>query len=182
VGLLDWDHRLPSKVYILRVMLFYDAPSADRFRQAIELRRKEIAARNLYPEFDVADFAGLPADEAYDAELGGTFGLEAVRLVSPWRREIAEADAQLAIEAVRASKSFADVQKAASSRSPFLGDLETVAWSPPCETGHDKWTMEVWWLTAFDGRIGKGWSFLVDSNAKPEERVVTSREFAVRAA
>ena len=42
-----------------------------------------------------------------------------------------------------------------------------------------RWTIDVWWLTAFDGRIGKGWSFLVDAEAP--DPVVAHREFTVRA-
>jgi hypothetical protein len=39
----------------------------------------------------------------------------------------------------------------------------------------------VWWLTSFDGRVGKGWSFLVDLGPKAVDPVVASREFTVRA-
>jgi hypothetical protein len=181
VAVLDWDHRLPSKQLTMRLHLFYDAAARGRFDQALERRREEIKARDLYPEFDVPDFAGLPADEAYDIELTLGLDIEAMRLTSPWRREVAEDDATAAIEAVRGSSLFADVKQQEVGRAPGLGDLEAVAWTPPCESGQKCWTLDVWWLTSFDGRIGRGWSFLVDPAATGDGRVVASREFTVRA-
>ena len=127
------------------------------------------------------DFAGLPADEAYDVELTAALDIDTMRLTSPWRRDVAEEDATAAIDAVRTSSVFADVKQQELGRSAALGDLEAVAWTPPCESGQKRWTLDVWWLTAFDGRIGRGWSFLVDPAAAGDERVVASREFTVRA-
>jgi hypothetical protein len=181
VAVLDWDHRLPSKQLTLRLHVCYDDAARGRFDQALARRRDEIKARDLYPEFDVPDFAGLPADEAYDVELTGQLDVEAMRLTSPWRRDVADEDANAAIDAVRESAVFVEVQKQESGRSPALGDLEAVAWTPPCESGQARWTLDVWWLTAFDGRIGRGWSFLVDPSAADGERVLASREFTVRA-
>jgi hypothetical protein len=181
VAVLDWDHRLPSKSLTLRLHLAYDASARERFWQAFSRRKKEIAEKNLYPEFDVPDFAGLPADEAYDVELTDTLEIEAMRLTSPWRREIAEEDAHAAVEAVRASSLFADVQRGEASRPDSLGDLEAVSWTPPCESGQPGWTLDVWWLTLFDGRVGQGWSFLVDLEAAARDRVRASRQFTVRA-
>ncbi len=181
VGVLDWDHRLPSKQLTLRVHVLYDGEARGRFDQALQRRQEEITSRDLYPEFDVPDFAGLPADEAYDVELAGTLEIEAMRLTSPWRRDVAEEDATAAIDAVRTSTVFSDVKKQEIGRSAALGDLEAVAWTPPCESGQAAWTLDVWWLTAFDGRIGRGWSFLVDPAAEGDARVLASREFTVRA-
>lgn len=182
IGVLDWDHRLPSKQLTLRLHVCYDDAGRQRFDQALQRRREEIQQRDLFPEFDVPDFAGLPADEAYDVELTAQLDIETMRLTSPWRRDVPEEDAAAAIEAVRVSSVFADVKKQELGRPPALGDLEAVAWTPPCESGQKRWTLDVWWLTAFDGRIGRGWSFLVDhSAATAAERVVASREFTVRA-
>ena len=181
VGVLDWDHRLPSKQLTLRLHVLYDEAARGRFDQALARRREEIVSRDLFPEFDVPDFAGLPADEAYDVELTAALDIDTIRLTSPWRRDVAEDDAAAAIDAVRTSSVFADVKKQEAGRSAALGDLEAVAWTPPCESGQTRWTLDVWWLTAFDGRIGRGWSFLVDPAAAGDERVVGSREFTVRA-
>ena len=101
VGVLDWDHRLPSKQLTLRLHVLYDDAARARFDQALTRRREEIVARDLFPEFDVPDFAGLPADEAYDVELTAGLDIEAMRLTSPWRRDVAEDDAAAAIEPVR---------------------------------------------------------------------------------
>jgi hypothetical protein len=179
VALLDWDHRLPSKALTLRLHVLYDTSGRDRFEQALNLRRDEISQRDKYPEFDVPDFAGLPSDEAYDVELSSEMAIENMRLVSPWRRDVAPEEGERACAAVRASQQFADIRKTAQGRSASLGDLEAVAWTPPCETTLASWTLDVWWLTAFDGRMGRGWSFLVDVTNDPA--VVAAREFNIRA-
>ncbi len=181
IAALDWDHRLPSKALTLRLHVCYDEATRQRFEQALTRRKAEIAERDVFPEFDVPDFGGLPADEAYDVELSSELGIEAMRLTSPWRREVAEEDSGRAVQAVRVSKQFVDVKKAEPTRPANLGDLEAVAWTPPCESGQQRWTLDVWWLTSFDGRIGKGWSFLVDLAARESEQVVSAREFTIRA-
>jgi hypothetical protein len=183
VGLLDWDHRLPSRMLTLHLHVCYEAASRERLQQALVRRKEEIAARDFFPEFDVPDYGGLPADESYDVELTIDLKIEGMRLVSPWRREIAEEDAQTAIDAVRASKRFADAKRLEGAQAGVVGlaELEAVAWTPPCESGHSVWTLDIWWLTSFDGRMGKGWSFLVDFAAPLKDQVVAAREFTVRA-
>jgi hypothetical protein len=181
VAILDWDHRLPSRSLVLRLHLCYSAASEAHIRQLMAVRTEQLQARDLFPEFDVPDYAGLPGDEIYECELRPDLGLIECRLVSPWRREIAPEDAAPAVAAVRRSAVFAKARQEHKGRAANLGDLEAVAWTPPCESGYERWTLDVWWLTAFDGRIGKGWSFLVDLTKKPGERVVAHREFAVRA-
>lgn len=179
VALLDWDHRLPSKALTLRLHVVYDRAGRERLDQALEMRKTEITSKDKFPEFDVPDFAGLPSDEAYDVELSGELAMENMRLVSPWRRDVAPEEGDRATVAVRASQQFAEIRKTSQGRSASLGDLEAVAWTPPCETTLANWTLDVWWLTAFDGRMGKGWSFLVDMANEP--KVVAAREFNIRA-
>ena len=182
VAVLDWDHRLPSQRLALRLYLNYDETAASRFEEAWVARGEAIARRDLYPEFDVPDYEELPADEAYDAELTTTLMVEGMRLSSTWRRAIEPQVAERAVAAVRASAQFARVKAAEPARPPHLGDLDPVSWMPPCESGHERWTIDVWWLTAFDGRTGTGWSFLVDVSSTDESpAVVTHREFTVRA-
>jgi hypothetical protein len=183
VALLDWDHHLPSRALTMHLHVCYDSASTERLQQALARRREEIAARDFFPEFDVPDYGGLPADESYDVELSADFRVDGIRLVSPWRREIAEEDAQSAIAQVRASKRFSEVKRLEGNQAGVIGmaELEAVAWTPPCESGQPMWTLDVWWLTSFDGRVGKGWSFLVDFSPSCAEPVVASREFTVRA-
>jgi len=182
VALLDWDHRLPSRALVLRLHALYDATGEARLERALAARGEEIRRKDRFPEFDVPDFADLPGDESYDAELTVELGVETMRLVSPWRREVDGEAAAQAVRAVRHSQHFARARAALPGRPPHLGDLEAVAWMPPCESGQARWTIDVWWLTAFDGRLGKGWSFLVDTEAAESERVVAHREFTVRTA
>jgi hypothetical protein len=179
MALLDWDHRLPSKALTLRLHVLYDRAARERFDQAFEMRRDEITQKDKFPEFDVPDYAGLPSDEAYDIELSADMAIENMRLVSPWRRDVAPEDSERATVAVRASQQFAEIRKTQIGRSAGLGDLEAVAWTPPCETTLADWTLDVWWLTAFDGRMGRGWSFLVDMAG--EAKVLAAREFNIRA-
>jgi hypothetical protein len=179
VALLDWDHRLPSKALTLRLHVLYETAGRDRFDQALDMRKAEISQKDKFPEFDVPDYAGLPSDEAYDIELSAEMTIENMRLVSPWRRDVAPEEGERATVAVRASQQFAEIRKTAQGRSASLGDLEAVAWTPPCETTLPGWTLDVWWLTAFDGRMGRGWSFLVDMAGEP--KVVAAREFNIRA-
>ena len=182
VAVLDWDHRLPSQRLTLRLDLNYDDASEHRFEEAWVARTESIARRDLYPEFDLPDYDELPADEAYDVEVTTQLAVESMRLTSPWRRAIDPRLAEEAVSVVRSSAPFQKVKAAEPARPPHLGDLDPVSWMPPCESGHERWTIDVWWLTAFDGRMGTGWSFLVDV-LHPEERgaVVTHREFTVRA-
>ncbi|MCS6915014.1 MAG: hypothetical protein RMK29_05630 [Myxococcales bacterium] len=181
VAILDWDHHLPSRSLLLRLHLCYTAAGEARLRQLVALRTEEIGERNLFPEFDVPDYAGLPGDEVYECELRPDLSLVGCRLVSPWRRDVAAEEAALAVAAVRRSSQFAQLRSQHKGRPAALGDLEVVAWTPPCESGYSRWTLDVWWLTAFDGRVGRGLSFLVDLEQKPGERVVAQREFHVRA-
>lgn len=179
-AVLDWDHRIPSRSLSLRLHLSYTAAALDVLTRTLDERQGLIRARDLYPEFDVPDYLGLPADEIYEVELRPDLSIVECRLTSPWRRDVAAEDAVPAVAAVRRSQAYQQARAAHKGRSAHLGDLEAVAWTPPCESGHGRWTLDVWWLTAFDGRVGKGWSFLVDLERRPDERVVAQREFAIR--
>jgi hypothetical protein len=179
VALLDWDHRLPSRQLTLRLHALYAQAGADRFEKAYRERTEEIQRKNLFPEFDVPDFGELPGDESYDVDLSRELVVETMRLVSPWRREVDPDAALQAVRTVRGSPIFAKAKASLPGRPPHLGDLEAVAWMPPCESGQARWTIDVWWLTAFDGRVGKGWSFLVDADGAS---IVAHREFTVRTA
>jgi hypothetical protein len=176
LSVVDWDHRLPSRQLALRIYAFYDGLTLAAGQEAFDDRLEEIGAKDRYPEFDVPDFADLPADEAYEAELGASGEVLRCRLTSGWRREIDDGPARAAVDTARASTEFAKV--AALDRPRHLGDLEAVSWTPPCESGHSRWTLDVWYLLAFDGRIGTGRSLLVDTS---DRRVVAVRDFSVRA-
>jgi hypothetical protein len=176
--IVDWDHRLPSRQAVLRLYACY---SPDRRRQlddAYETRLAEMQKEDLFPEFDVSDFIGLPADEAYEADLDLTGSPARMRLVSDWRRDIQPAPATSAIEIVRASEPFRELRSQAKVRAPGLGDLEPAEWSPPCESGHVRWGVDVWYLLTFNGMVGEGRAFLVDLE---EKTVVRERDFQFRA-
>ena len=178
VWIVDWDHRLPSRQAVLRLYAYYTRERREQFERAYETRLAEIAKQDVFPEFDVSDLLGLPADEAYEADLDLTGSPARLRLVSEWRREIQAAPATHAIEIVRASEPFRDLRSQAKVRAPGLGDLEPAEWSPPCESGHVRWGVDVWYLLTFNGMVGEGRAFLVDLE---EKCVVRERDFQFRA-
>jgi hypothetical protein len=141
-------------------------------------RAAQIEREDLFPEFDVSDFAGLAADEVYEAEgpVGGD--LKPFRLVSEWRREIESKAARKAEQIARASHHFKEVASETRARPPGLGDLEAAEWCPPSESGHGRWGVDVWYLRSFNGMVGEGTAFLVDLE---DEKVVRQRDFQFRA-
>jgi hypothetical protein len=179
ISVIDWDHRLPSSQLALRIYAYYSDETFEAGHEAFDDRLEQIAERDRYPEFDVPDFDALPADEAYEIELTPSSTVGRARLTSAWRRTIAASDAANAVALVGKSGEFGKLIEGSPQRPSYLGDLEAVSWTPPCESSHPRWTLDVWYLLAFDGRIGSGRSFLVDLGAS---EVVAVRDFSVRTA
>jgi hypothetical protein len=179
ISIVDWDHRLPSQQLALRVYAYYSEETLEAGHEAFDDRLEQIAERDRYPEFDVPDFEALPADEAYEIELSPAGEIGRARLTSAWRRTIAPSDAAAAVALVAQSTEFQKLLEASAQRPSYLGDLEAVSWTPPCESQHERWTLDVWYLLAFDGRIGSGRSFLVDL---AHREVIAARDFSVRTA
>ena len=178
VPVLDWDHRLPSQTLVLRLFAYYTDKALTTGRTEYDARSQQIQSQDKFPEFDVPDYSGLPSDEAYEAEIDTNTGaLVQLRLVSGWRREISYGEARTAVQVARKSPDFKELSGKMRRRPDYLGDLEAVSWTPPCESAHTGWTIDVWYLTDLDASVGKGCSFLVDLNAKC---VVSIREFVVR--
>ena len=99
--LVDWDHRLPSRQAVLRLYAHYTDERRREAQRALDDRLAEIAKADLFPEFDVPDFVGLPADEAYETEIDLSGNPSRLRLISDWRREIQQAPGEQAVEIVR---------------------------------------------------------------------------------
>ena len=177
ISIVDWDHRLPSSNLILRIYGYYGEDTLEAGHEAFDDRFEQIADRDKYPEFDVPDFDGLAADEAYEIELSPTGQIGRCRLTSAWRRTVAAKDAAAAVTLVQTCDEYQKLVASSPSRPTYLGDLEAVSWTPPCETEHVRWTLDVWYLLAFDGRIGSGRSFLADLESK---QIVSVRDFSVR--
>jgi len=176
--ILDWDHRLPSRNAVLRLGAYYSDTKRAEARSIVEQKWSEIQQGDLFPEFDVGDFAGVPADETYEAEMEIGHPPARLRLVSEWRREVDPVSADRAVDIVRASQSFRDIQTRTVVRPPGLGDLEAAEWTPPCESGHARWAIDVWYLMTYNGMVGEGRAFLVDHE---DGRVVRERDFQFRA-
>jgi len=169
---------LPSRQAVLRLYAHYTDERRREAQRALDDRLAEIGKADLFPEFDVPDFVGLPADEAYETEVDLSGNPSRLRLISDWRREIQQAPGEQSVEIVRASEPFRELRAKAKIRPAALGDLEPAEWSPPCETGHVRWGVDVWYLLTFNGMVGEGRAFLVDLE---ERAVVRERDFQFRA-
>jgi len=175
---VDWDHRLPSRVVTLRLYAYYSAATLRAGEAELQTRTQQIQAQDRYPEFDVPDFSGLTADEAYEAEIDETGEAQKIRLVSAWRREIDPQVGHAAVQVVRNSEQFHSLAEETREQRPdYLGELEAVSWTPPSESNLGVWTIDVWYLMYLDASVGKGRSFLVDLDRR---QVVGVREFVVR--
>jgi len=177
IPVLDWDHKLPSRVAILRLYGYYTEATLRAGESEFTSRSDQIKLKDEFPEFDVPDFVGLSADEAYEGEVEPGGKVLQLRLVSPWRRDINHGDSRLAVQVARRSEEFRLISAKPRKRPDYLGDLEAVSWTPPCESAYGKWTIDVWYLMDLDAAMGKGRSFLVDLKLK---QVVGVREFVVR--
>jgi hypothetical protein len=153
LAIVDWDHRLPSKTLTLRLYLFYDQWTLAAGEQAFDARLEEIGARDRFPEFDVPDFGELPADEVYETEVQSDGSVAQCRLTSPWRREVPPSDGHAAVSVARGSSEFEKIAGAALDRPRHLGDLEAVSWTPPCESGHARWTVHT--HEQLDGKLAR---------------------------
>jgi hypothetical protein len=175
---MDWDHRLPSKELMLRLYAYYSPESRALGQRAFEEREKLIAREDLFPEFDVPDFGGLPADEAFESEVAPGGEAKKFRLVSEWRREVEPSLGRRAEDVARGSAAFKELSSQVRARPPGLGDLEAAEWAAPSESGHHRWGIDVWYLRSFNGMVGEGTAFLVDLD---DEAVVGQRDFQFRA-
>jgi hypothetical protein len=175
---LDWDHRLPSRDLILRLYAYYTDEARRNGFRSYEDRQAHIAREELFPEFDVPDFGGLSADEAYEAEMPAAAPPKKFRLVSDWRRDVDPRMGRKAEDIVRASHPFQELASQMRTRPPGLGDLEAAEWAPPSESGHERWGIDVWYLRSFNGMVGEGTAFLVDLE---REEVISQRDFQFRA-
>jgi hypothetical protein len=178
IPVVDWDHRLPSRSAVLRIFAYYTETTMRAGTAEFEGRKQQITAQDRFPEFDVPDYAGISADEAYEADLDTNAAVVKIRLVSGWRRDIEEQTAHDAVQIARRSDQFKKLaQETRGQRPDYLGDLEAVSWTPPCESGLADWSIDVWYLMYLDASVGKGRSFLVDMG---RQAVVGVREFVVR--
>lgn len=168
-AVLDWDHQIPSKYALLRILASYRAADLERLDAMLEDRDEEVAEGNLYPEFDVPDYGDIDASESYVALMTpGSVEIEDFRFMSTWRKQVRPAVADLAVETVKSTPSY---QRAAASRSgDGLGGPVVIGWAPPCLANTSTWAVEIWLLTEFDGHQGKARVFMVDLDSKSVTR------------
>lgn len=168
-AILDWDHQLPSQFILLRILACYDAKTRERVGAVLEDRDEEIGETNLYPEFDVPDYGEVEGSETYVAVMRpGSLEFEDFRFLSAWRKNVDPRMAEKAVRIVRDHESYQ--RTAASRRTDGLGGPVVIGWTPPCLAGTDRWAMEIWLLTEFDGHSGKARVFMVDTHREQVTR------------
>jgi hypothetical protein len=176
-AILDWDHKLPSAFMVLRIFCYYSAATARGGDTHYERRLQELKIEDKFPEFDIPDFVGIAADEEYEAVFTIDGNLDRCRLRSPWRHQVQDNVGKVAIEVTAKSEALAELEKEHPDRERSLGGPEPAGWCPPCESGHSRWTVDVWYLLTLTNFGGEGRSFLVDVQ---DQRLVAVRSFLVR--
>jgi hypothetical protein len=159
--LLDWDHQIPSQFILMRIIACYDAKTRSRVDAMLDERDDEIGEMNLYPEFDVPDYGEIEGSETYVAVMRpGTIEFEDFRFLSAWRKNVSPKVADAAVKIVRENEGYK--RAAASRRTDGLGGPVVIGWAPPCLAHADRWGVEIWLLTEFDGHTGKARVFMID--------------------
>ena len=168
-ALLDWDHRLPSDAVILRLYLSYTDREGSAIDSALRARDREIDAGNLYPEFDVPDYADIDASESYVAVMRpGNFEASDLRFFSDWRKSVQQPVVRDVLAAVRAHAGYERSMRERSHDN--LGPPVVIGWTPPCLANSKHWAVEVWLLVDFDGHMGRAHVFMVDSKLRTVTR------------
>lgn len=158
---LDWDHQIPSQFILMRILACYDARTRERVDGMLAERDEEIAEMNLYPEFDVADYGEIEGSETYVAVLRpGSIDFEDFRFLSAWRKNVTPKVADVAVRIVRTHDGYK--RAAAARRTDGLGGPVVIGWAPPCLAHAERWGVEIWLLTEFDGHTGKARVFMID--------------------
>ena len=160
-AVLDWDHRIPSKYATLRVFASYSSHEHRRLSTQLRAREQTIATDDLFPEFDVPDFDDVQSSENYTF----IFDVEHLELLdqrfdSGWRKEVSSDDLAVAVRALSAHQPFKRAQ--ARRASETFGGPILVGWAPPFLAESERWCLEFWLVTSFDGHAGTALVCMVD--------------------
>ncbi len=171
----DWDHKLPSRKIVGRIHAYYTPDAFSVAWREIQIRRREIAARNDFPEFDVHDFEDIPADENYQLHLNLEGDCRKVEFLSTWKHHIQESERARVLEIVEMDPQY---QEVLDSRRQSCGPAKPVMWVPPCVSRLPVWTVDTRILTYCEGPSMWGRFFLVDLWGR---QVLHSGNFHMRA-
>ncbi|MBU1220490.1 hypothetical protein KKF34_09275 [Myxococcota bacterium] len=172
--IIDWDHRLPSKRIIGRLLAFYEDATEQVAQKEFQTRLNEIKAKDLYPEFNVNDFEDMIGDENYLVQLNLSGDVRKVEFISPWRRNITEQMKRQCIAIVSKSKEFQDLNAVYRYK---CGPLRVLSWVPPCQSRQEIWTIDVRYLTYCETNSIWGKVFLVDPS---KEEILNISDFNMR--
>ncbi len=157
--IMDWDHRLPSSRLFGRLLGFYTPESFAHAQREIQLRRREIAPKNEWPEFDVHDFEDIAADESYLLHMNMAGEVRKLEFLSPWKNRFQEAERARIMSILELNQEYQDVL---ATRRQSCGPARLLMWVPPCVSGQPVWTADVRVLTFCEGPSFWGRFFLVD--------------------
>lgn len=156
---MDWDHKLPSRKMFARVYAYYNQESFNIAWRETQLRRREIAVHNDFPEFDVHDFEDIPADESYLLHLTLQGECRKVEFLSAWKHHLQESDKKRVLQILEEDPQYQEVVRA---RKQSCGPARPVMWVPPCVSKLSVWTVDARVLTYCEGPSMWGRFFLVD--------------------
>jgi hypothetical protein len=161
-AIIDWDHQLPSKFSLLRIYIAYSGHEARRLDTQIRAREQAIRGDNLYPEFDLPDYADLEASETYVGVIRpGSTSFEEFRFFASWRKEVRAPIARNAVAKVKQLELYKEAYRL--RQNDALGSAIVVGWAPPCLANSDHWAVEIWLVVEFDGQRGRAQVFMIDS-------------------
>jgi len=87
--IVDWDHQIPSSYAIVRIYAAYSQHEARLLETQVRARDQAIEADNVYPEFDLPDYADMEASETYvGVWRPGATEWEDFRFFAPWSQEV----------------------------------------------------------------------------------------------
>ncbi|RMG96410.1 MAG: hypothetical protein D6705_11355 [Deltaproteobacteria bacterium] len=173
----DWDHRLPSELFVIRALCAYDADEAARIERMLDAREAAIGEDDLYPEFDVPDYDGIVGAETYvGVATLPDLVVEEFRLVGRRRADIDEDLARKLARKLERSDRFREVESSRRARRT-LGGAMVAGWAPPFAAGGKGWAVEFWLLLEFDGHTGRAHVFCVDPDSG---EIVTERTTRVQ--
>jgi hypothetical protein len=172
-AVLDWDHKVPPQGAVLRVYTAYSQHEARSLETQLRARDQAIESGDLFPEFDIPDYAELESSEAYvcPVELP-SLALGELQFAADWRREVRPPQARAAVSTVRELDAYRDAYRCRDNEA--LGGPVVIGWAPPALSGGPNWGVEVWLLTSFDGQSGRAMVFMVDVSELRVTRIYES--------
>jgi hypothetical protein len=161
--IMDWDHKIPSRRILGRLLAFYSTIDEQRALRDYKYRFEEIKKNSMYPEFNVSDYDDIYGNESYIYIFLPDGRFRKVHFISPWGRTFQESEKQIAMEVVKRSSTYLELKEKYGFK---CGPLKVLSWVPPCANDLKKWTIDVRYITYCEPKSVWGKTFLVDPIGK----------------